>query len=203
MTRFFAVHATLPDGATGQPSLSTTVCYPTPSKRSDQTIPVLVTWPNANSGRSMPANGWPVVIFQHGITGNRSQMLAIGPTLAAAGFVTVAIDLPLHGIVPTDPAAALRINGVPERTFDLDLENNVTGAPGPDGVADGSGTWFINLASLATSRDNLRQAVSDLITLAKSVGGTVFVDTNNSPQSIAIDGTEIYFVGHSLGGIVG
>src|SRR3546814_5166859 len=47
---------------------------------------------------AMPADGWPVVIFQHGITGNRTQMIAIAPALAAAGFATVAIDLPLHGL---------------------------------------------------------------------------------------------------------
>src|SRR3546814_13480725 len=104
-----------------------------PKEQSEQTIPVLVTIPNANSGKTMPADGWPVVIFQHGITGNRTQMIAIAPALAAAGFATVAIDLPLHGLPPHDPS---RVPCVPARTFDPPVLNNATAAPRPAGFAD-------------------------------------------------------------------
>ncbi|HEY9546976.1 MAG TPA: hypothetical protein VIR56_13270 [Solimonas sp.] len=189
------------------PSVSTTTCYPMPKEQSEQTIPVLVTIPNANSGKTMPADGWPVVIFQHGITGNRTQMIAIAPALAAAGFATVAIDLPLHGLPPNDPS---RVPGVPERTFDLDVMNNATGAAGADGIADSSGASFINLSSLLTSRDNNRQAVSDLLTVQKSVGGTLvlapqIVDGAPTgqfvPTGIKFDGANIRYVGHSLGAI--
>ena len=44
-----------------------------------------------------PADGWPVVIFQHGIAQDKSNAAAIAGTLAIAGFATVAIDHPLHG----------------------------------------------------------------------------------------------------------
>lgn len=44
-----------------------------------------------------PAGGWPLVIFQHGITGQKEQVIAVAGTLNAAGFAVVAIDLPLHG----------------------------------------------------------------------------------------------------------
>src|SRR5690348_1092147 len=98
-------------------------------------------------------------------------MFGIAGALAAAGFAVVAMDLPLHGL--TDPTSPLYRNqllaGSPaagliagERTFDMDLENNATGAPGPDGKIDPSGTYIINLNSLLTSRDNLREAVADL-----------------------------------------
>jgi pimeloyl-ACP methyl ester carboxylesterase len=195
----FAVGAPLGGGLFGAPSVSTTACFPVPVKQSDATIPLLVTVPNGLSGQSMPEDGWPVVVFQHGITGNRSQMLALAPALAAAGFVTVAIDLPLHGISATDSAALLRIAGL-ERTFDLDLVANATGAPGPDGSADPSGTHFINLSSLLTSRDNLRQAAADVINLVKSVNG---IDLDDDELTDDIDESRVYFVGHSLGGIVG
>lgn len=184
------------------PSVSTTACFPDPVKQADVTVPVLVTVPNANSGHAMPEGGWPTVIFQHGITGNRSQMLAIAPALSLAGFAVVAIDLPLHGITPQDSTAALRINGVPERTFDVDYVDNSTGAAGPDAAVDASGTHFINLSSLITSRDNLRQAVSDLIVLTKSVPGAVLLDTGGAPESTRLS-PQIRYVGHSLGGIVG
>jgi len=182
------------------PSQSTTACFPVPVKRSDEVVPVLISVPNANSGRTMPVDGWPVVIFQHGITGNRSQMLAIAPALAQAGFAVVAIDLPLHGLAPASP---LRIPGVGERTFDLDLQNNGTSAPGPDGTVDSSGAWFINLSSLITSRDNLRQAVSDLIVLTRSLPSAVLVDAGGVTDGTKFDGSKIRFLGHSLGGIVG
>lgn len=194
----FAAGATLPDGQTAKPSVSTTICFPVPAQQSLETIPLLVTVPNANSGQSKPANGWPVVIFQHGITRNRGDALAVAPALAAAGFVVVSIDLPLHGIVPTSPLAALRQAGR-ERTFDLDLVNNSTSAPGPDGTPDASGQHFLNLASLITSRDNLRQASSDLLTVSKSLAG-IDLNADGAPD---LDAAQVRFLGHSLGGIVG
>src|SRR5204862_2509761 len=41
---------------------------PTPIARvPNKRIPLLATLPNASSGQTKPAAGWPVVIFQHGI----------------------------------------------------------------------------------------------------------------------------------------
>ncbi len=217
----FAAKATLPNGQTLKPSLSTTGCFPVLDQNTNkpQTIPVLMSVPNATGfPAGMPANGWPVVIFQHGITRNRLDMLAVADGLAKAGFVVVAIDLPLHGITDTDdmPTDAnyspfydnqLFAQAAPgltttERTFNLDLENNSTSAPGPDGKIDGSGSHFINLPSLITSRDNIRQAVSDLLTLANTLktAGNITVA---GVGPLKIDPTKIRFFGHSLGAIVG
>jgi hypothetical protein len=70
--------------------------------------------------------------------------------------------------------------------------------------AASSGTHFINLASVITSRDNIREAVADLATLTKSTPTAVFVDGLGVPLAgFKIDASKIYFVGHSLGGIVG
>lgn len=194
----FATGATLPDGQTARPSVSTSICYPLPLAKTTETIPLLATVPNANSGRSKPAAGWPVVIFQHGITSNRGVALTVADSLAQAGFVVLAIDLPLHGIEPGDPFAALRQAGR-ERTFDLDVVNNTTGAPGPDGTPDSSGTSFLNLASLLTARDNNRQAVSDLQNLTATVA-SIDLDGDGKPD---LDAGNIRFFGHSLGAILG
>jgi pimeloyl-ACP methyl ester carboxylesterase len=161
-------------------------------------IPLLVTVPNASAtaGAARPANGWPVVIFQHGITRDRTDMLAIADGFADAGFVVVAIDQPLHGITAT---ANPFYQATHERTFNLDFTNNTTGASGPDGIIDSSGTFFINLTSPLTSRDNLRQAVADLLGLTRSLS---ILDL--TVDGVAdIDTTSVHFVGHSLGGIVG
>ncbi|MGH8042272.1 MAG: hypothetical protein ACREPN_09545, partial [Rudaea sp.] len=177
---------------------------PFPVATSTQLIPVLLTVPNANSGRTKPAAGWPVVIFQHGITRNRTDMFAIAATLAGQGFATIAIDAPLHGI--TDKTNPFYVGNTPfaaagahERTFNLDLENNATGAPGPDGTIDSSGSYFINLGDLLTSRDNLRQATSDLMELTRALPSMSF-DGNPTGD---FDGSRIEFVGQSLGSIIG
>jgi len=183
-------------------STNITYCNPFPVATSTVTVPMIVTLPNARSGHAKPASGWPVVIFQHGITRNRTDAFAVAGTLAAQGYAVVAIDLPLHGITDTSnpfyvgntPFAQL---GATERTFDLDFEDNATGAPGPDGAIDPSGSWFINLSSLLTSRDNLRQGVADLFELAHAVPSMHY------DASTDFDGSKIAFVGQSLGSIVG
>jgi len=184
-------------------STNVTVANPLPVERARQVAPMLITVPNANSGRVRPAAGWPVVIFQHGITGNRTNMLALADTMASIGFAVVAIDKPLHGV--TDVTNPFYIGNTPfgaiamERTFNLDLQNNQTGAPGPDGNIDSSGAWFINLGSLLTSRDNLRQAQVDLSSLAINIP---FIDLNGDGLG-DFDGSNINFVGQSLGAMAG
>ncbi len=189
-------------------STNVTFANPLPVATSTQTIPVLLTVPNANSKQTKPAAGWPIVIFQHGITRNRTDMLGIAATMAQQGFAVIAIDAPLHGLTdPTNPffhnqllagtPAAGLMTG--ERTFDLDLENNATQAPGPDGKIDPSGTYFINLRSLLTSRDNLRQANADLMELTRAIP-TLSYSGNPTGD---FDGSRISFVGQSLGSIIG
>ncbi len=156
---------------------------PTPTDAT-LTIPLLATIPK----NTPPQNGWPVVIFQHGITGNRTHMLAIADTLAVNGMAAIAIDLPLHGLTTSD---ALYQTGN-ERTFDLDLANNTTLAPGADGTADSSGTHFISFTNPLVARDHMRQGVADLMTLTKAL--------SNVSQ---FDSSSVSFIGHSLGGMVG
>lgn len=199
-----------PFNAFGLDPTSTNVTFanPFPVANSTQVVPVLLTVPNANSGKTRPDAGWPIVIFQHGITRNRTDMFAIAGTLAAQGFAVIAIDAPLHGLTDKtsplyrnqlftgSPAAGL-ITG--ERTFDVDFENNATGAPGPDGTIDPSGTYFINLGNLLTSRDNLREATADLMALTRAIPSMRY-DANPTGD---FDGSRIEFVGQSLGSIIG
>lgn len=192
------------DALTEQPASTTSAC-PTPAVQDTFQVPVILTVPNG----AAPGG---VTIFQHGITGNRSNMLAIAGALANAGQATIAIDLPLHGI--TDTASALysenleasmqaAFSGTPfegivedivEQTFDLDADG--------DGEIDDSGANFINLTSLLTTRDSLRQAAANLIYLAKSVPD---MDYNAALGAVGADftGLPINFVGMSLGAMTG
>ena len=171
-----------------------TALNPSPQARSTQQVPLLVSIPKTGSAP------WPVVIYQHGITTNRATLLAVADTLAQAGFAAVAIDLPLHGLTgdETDGTQAFYMPGK-ERTFDLDLLDNATNAPGPDGITDASGSHFINLASLLTARDNLRQAVADLFGLTRALADMDYDGDGNGD----FDTGNVRFLGHSLGAMVG
>ena len=171
-----------------------------PVKNTTLNIPVIMTTPNENSGLTKPASGWPVIMYQHGITRLRTDMLIYADNLAKAGFALIAIDLPLHGVPQTfadgsaNPfhASASPYENDTEQTFDVDYMNNTTQAPGPDGKIDSSGAHYINLQSLLTSRDNTRQGVSNLLVLRRSLASIPDIDANN-----------VGFIAHSLGGIVG
>lgn len=188
-------------------STHVTVANPFPVVTDMQTVPLLMTVPNATSGHSRPAAGWPVVIFGHGLGGSRVHMLAVADAAAAVGYAVIAIDFPLHGIVPAlDPAfAPLYIGNTPfagianERTFDLDLIDNSTGAPGPDGITDPSGAHIINLSSMLTSRDNARQSQADLSVLAVTIP-SISYDGDKLPD---FDGSTIQYAALSNGSIQG
>ncbi len=127
-----------------------------------------------------PENGWPVVILQHGITSKKEDMLALTGLLSVYGFATVAIDHPLHG----------------SRGFDLNGD-------GIDEInaSTVSATHYMNLASLLTARDNLRQSTLDLLGLRFGLNFLGGVDVTGAP--IKVDASEVHFLGHSLGAITG
>ncbi|OED42299.1 hypothetical protein AB833_06495 [Chromatiales bacterium (ex Bugula neritina AB1)] len=164
-----------------------------PVATSVQTVPVLMTVPNAGSGNTVPANGWPVSIFVHGITQDRTNLFGIADAMAQAGIAVIAIDQPMHGIV--DSSNVLAAANTPfadtERTFDIDLINNETGAPGPDLLPDPSGRHFFSPQFLLATRDNLRQSIADLMVLSASLGNITTVPVNAAQKTL---------IGHSLGG---
>jgi pimeloyl-ACP methyl ester carboxylesterase len=197
---------------TATPTNFVTRFNPFPVAKATLGVPLMMTVPNAASAwvqavGGPPPGGWPVVIFGHGITRNRTDMLALAEPFADAGFVVVAIDHPLHGLTEPNPAidpTAIFFQAGAERTFDLDVIDNVTFAPGPDGIIDISGFHaFLNLGNPLTVRDAWRQGAADQIALARTIG-IIDVDGNGSPNDAAdLDGNRIHYVGQSLGSIIG
>lgn len=176
---------------------------PQPAIVSNETIPVIMTVPNATAAMGTePAGGWPIAIFQHGITRSRTDILAIADSMADAGFAVIAIDMPMHGQTVSE-GNPFHTDNTPseddrERTFDIDAltvneEGNIT-AQAPDMSPDPSGQHFLNLANLTNSRDNLRQAAADLMVLSDSL---------DVISGISLDTSRKAFVGHSLGAMVG
>jgi pimeloyl-ACP methyl ester carboxylesterase len=173
---------------------------PTPVVRvPNKRIPLLATLPNANSNKTKPANGWPVVIFQHGITLNRTVMFAMADSFASQGFAVVAIDLPLHGVTDTrspfyqGPGNQLGNN---ERHFNMDNVGAV-GVFAPDGQID-NGWQILNVSNPLNARDHIRQAVADMTALTRTLPNLDFPDQANPD----LDGNNIDFVGISLGSII-
>ncbi|WP_404398702.1 VolA/Pla-1 family phospholipase [Idiomarina loihiensis] len=164
------------------PERHVTKYSPIPEKQADEEVTVFATTPNvavANMVRpnfgleadlSVPAEGWPVVIFQHGITADKSSAAAIAGTLAVAGYATIAIDHPLHG----------------DRAF---------GAI--DASSEAGAINYMNLQSLLTTRDNVRQSIADLIGLRLSLSNASFHDAST------LNAQDVHFLGHSLGAIAG
>src|SRR5690606_26727412 len=209
-------------------SYNVTYRFPFAAKTADESVPLQVTLPAsthvpgyagaATCGQVYAATGYPAVIYVHGITTDRTSVLALGHTLASRCIATVAIDLPMHGVAATSafasvlnversqliPFAALYGENAPrERHFNV---AGPGGAPAPmnfeaPGASDGSGAQFINLGFLPNTRDNNRQTVMDLLDLNASLGSI-----NTQVQAIAapeLDLNRVYVVGVSLGGILG
>jgi pimeloyl-ACP methyl ester carboxylesterase len=193
----------------GDTEMNLTQFNPLPASTSTVSVPVLITRPNNTATFPAP---WKTVIFQHGITRNRTDMLAVADSFAAVGFAVVAIDMPMHGVTgdevqgPDDPAPGMpspivQFKTANERTFDLDIDPVSLGAGGlpqttQDGKIDSSGTHFINLANLRNTRDNVRQSVADLFAVMAAIPA---MDLGGD----SLDAGNVYFLGHSLGAIVG
>ena len=147
----------------------------------------------------------PLVVFQHGLGGNRGDALGIVDACAEAGWAVASIDAPYHG---------LRANAAMP-----DFENRYTGAATPDGFGDATGTNVVldftgisdeegELVAFSPLyfRDALRQAVVDLMALTHTLRRGDLATIRASDVSLATLGFapgRIAFVGVSLGGIIG
>lgn len=220
---------TTPVPADADGSRNVTWRYPFARLTGNESVPLQVTLPEnnwvpgyagaANCSQIYTATGYPTVIYVHGITSDRTSVLALAHTLASRCIATVAIDLPLHGVPANSafvnalntqrsasiPFAALYGASAPrERHFEV---AGAPGAPAPmnfaaPGTNDGSGAQFINLPHLTVTRDHSRQAVMDLLNLNASLGGLNTAVRAFASAPPGIDLNRIYVVGVSLGGIL-
>ena len=201
------------------PTVSTAVNYvfPFPKEQSRQDVPVLALYPS-------DGNISGAVIYQHGITTDRSAALTFGTALAEAGYSDFVTDAQIVSVVNTVANAGSTIPGLPstdgERHFNLYAD--ATGAtaamnfdPASAAGTDGSGSLFINLQNFLTTRDNLRQGAVDLMNLRATLFGLPsaeqpgaalpLIDANGLivGRTAVTAATPVYFVGHSLGTITG
>lgn len=140
--------------------------------------------------------GYPVMIVQHGLNGDRAWIFAIANTAARAGVATVAIEAVEHGsrASPTDEVSSF------EGTYQ-----------GPDGLGDDAGLavldFFEQFTNLLGARDSFRESVLGHAQLARMVSSP---DLDLSALGAALgttaprlDAARVYYIGDSLGGILG
>ena len=237
-------------------TINVTWRFPFANKLGDVVVPVMATIPKsdcdpdgAGPASGKPADGWPVVIYQHGITVDRSAGILVGNALAQGCIAMVAIDHAMHGIAPLSggeanslrflnveqvaaadvatnspfAAAVAGVTGVMDESYPLatlaERHNNVGKAADGSNVAmvfqgaldadsnavtassvGESGDLYINLSEFARTRDAIRQTVLDMLNLNASIGD---MDINADGTADDLDPAKVYFIGHSLGGIVG
>ncbi|MDQ3035184.1 MAG: hypothetical protein M3Y87_22450 [Myxococcota bacterium] len=145
----------------------------------------------------------PLIVFQHGLGGQRGNVFGVADTLCAAGFAVASIDIPYHGMRTTGGAVdAVHSYGDSEGP-DLygDLGGQVVYADFL-GIADESGE-LVGFHPFYT-RDVFRQSVVDLMGLVRTLeeGDFAAVESMGGP-AFALAEAPIGFVGISLGGIIG
>jgi dienelactone hydrolase len=153
---------------------------------------------------AMPANGYPVVIVQHGLSSSRAYAFELANTFCKNGWMVAAIDSVTFGA------------RAPEAKYQVDQHNLWATAPGatydgPDGLADpvngsfnSSGDLFGNLLNIGALRDQFRQAELDTAQLAKVLRSNPDLSPlQTGATAPAIDPAHVAYIGDSLGGIEG
>jgi dienelactone hydrolase len=150
----------------------------------------------------------PLIVFQHGLGNDRSQVFAIADTLAAAGYAVLAIDIPFHGM----RARA----GTPSM---LDSVHTFGDAAGPDLYGDiGGNPSYVEYVGVFDEdgayeafhpfypRDAFRQSVADLLSAVDMIERSDLGEVTSAmdgPATLSFGEGPIGFVGVSLGGILG
>lgn len=151
----------------------------------------------------VPAGGFPVVIFGHGLGGSRHDMLNLAEPLASRGFAIVAIDTWGHG--SRYGAADTRNNFFDRAAFtgDRTLRDGFGEDPGTAAYLD----FFEGFLNIAAIRDAIRQTVLDQARLATLLQEPAL---DLSPLAGAyggiapkLDRARVAYLGQSFGTIVG
>ena len=98
--------------------------------------------------------------------------------------------------------AGSTVPGIAKTTVERHFDYTASAASRPTAMTDtsgASGSLFINLGNFTNTRDKTRQSILDLVNLRMSLG-EIDLDDDDTDD---LNGSDVYFVGHSLGTIVG
>jgi len=149
----------------------------------DDGVPLIGSWDDmrlsvcAPTEVEMPAEGWPVVIYQHGTGGdyrgfcNSDRALEVANRLGIEGMVGLGIDQPLHGTRLGDGLYS-------------DLNN-------------------FNILNPDSGITNFRQGAIDVVYFARALARQSWTFTTPDGVAITTDPDNVLFMGHSQGGLTG
>jgi len=161
----------------------------------------------------------PVVIFGHGLVTERRFVLALGDALARKGFAAISIDFPYHGkrtycakggpislvnpltgnLASLNPCSSGTTCNDEGRCVDASGQGNALATFGVISTPVASGAVFNELDHIANSKDHFAQALVDLGSLDHALRAANW----QAAVGHAIDPTQIFYAGQSLGGIMG
>jgi dienelactone hydrolase len=161
------------------------------------TIPITIVLPKG----TVPASGFPVVVFGHGLGGSRHDMLNLAEPLAKQGWAVVAIDMWGHGS---------RYNAV-DVANNLAVKADFTGNRTlRDGFGDDTGVssyvaFFEGFLNLSAIRDSIRQSTLDSARVAQLIQTNPALTALAAPYSSTphLDPTRVAYLGESFGTIIG
>jgi hypothetical protein len=162
---------------------------------------------------SKPRDGWPVIIFGHGGSGNiLTETPNVGAQFAAQGFATVVFNLATAGFGPNTSLTLTRTDGgsmtvpLPGRTIDVDGEER-RGVPNGKidagtflGVSGSEGYFHAPPATIYLQQNTYRQSAIHVMQLVHMLKAGVDIDGDGT---VDLDGSRLYYCGVSGGGHVG
>ncbi len=149
-----------------------------PTKQSDVALEVFLALSDAASAKPRP-----VVIFAHGLGGDKDGSWGAAERLASLGAAVFAIDSPHHGSRSPNP------------------DNKLTAVLSFFGVDAGSQAFVLGRA-----RDNFRQMASDQLELVRFIEAQKDLDLLpiGAPDGVPdLDTSRILYLGHSFGSVQG
>ncbi|MCS6101052.1 lipase [Shewanella baltica] len=195
----------LDDGTAVDKTKHLTKFNPIPAIKGYETVPVLISIPNAAKLAALynnpdlataPLAGWPTTIALHGLGGGKEMSLAYAGSYAAMGVATIAIDMPLHG------ARSFDANN--DGIYEVSATDPSFPAPPdkPDAYKNGNPLVFVNISSTLSVRDNFRQATMDHLGVRFALN-KLATDLAKENEAQLFDVSKISAQGLSLGAIVG
>ncbi len=170
-----------------------------PSVVSFETIPVTFILPSS----PMPAAGYPIIIYGHGLGASRDQLLSFAEPLTSQGYAIVGIDMSGHG------------SRFDAADYIANMAGQLKDFSGTAGVRDGFGDttgqvtqfdFFEGFLNVSAIRDSIRQSALDLSRVAQMIRRPdLDLSALAGPGSATpkLDTTRIAYLGESFGTVVG
>jgi len=146
-----------------------------------------------------PVGGWPVAIFGHGGGNNKNALpFSYASNMAAHGIATIAINNYGQGFGPRGTVTVNQKDG----TSVIFL----AGGRGRDQDGDGTignqeGFSAAPPRTILKNRDGFRHTAVDLMQLVRVL--QTGMDVDGEPETVDLDASRIYLLGHSQGGMYG